>query len=165
MDESRACLQRLHNAKEAADALIGQSGSSDTAAALLEKAEGFWKSFCEAMDDDFNTALAIGYMFELAKEINIYASSVGQGTAYDENDFKKVYALYTKMAGIIGIFEQKADASDDGLTDGLMELILSIRQEARANKDWATADKIRDGLKEFGIEIEDSKAGARWKKA
>ena len=104
-------------------------------------------------------------MFELAKEINIYASSVGQGTAYDENDFKKVYALYTKMAGIIGIFEQKADASDDGLTDGLMELILSIRQEARANKDWATADKIRDGLKELGIEIEDSKAGARWKKA
>lgn len=165
MDESRAGLQRLHNAKEAADALIGQSGSSDTAAALLEKAEGFWKSFCEAMDDDFNTALAIGYMFELAKEINIYASSVGQGTAYDENDFKKVYALYTKMAGIIGIFEQKADASDDGLTDGLMELILSIRQKARANKDWATADKIRDGLKELGIEIEDSKAGARWKKA
>ena len=69
------------------------------------------------------------------------------------------------MAGIIGIFEQSESAADDGLTDKLMELILSVRQDARKSKNWAIADKIRDDLKALGIVIEDTPNGARWKKA
>ena len=103
----------------------------------------------------------------MSKEINIYYNEVvNNGTAFDAQDFAKAKAVYEEMAGIIGIFEAEPEqAADDGLTDGLMELIIGIRQEARQQKNWALADKIRDDLKELGIVIEDSPAGARWKKA
>ena len=69
------------------------------------------------------------------------------------------------MAEIIGIFEQEEAAADDGLADALMDLIIGIRQEARAAKNWAVADKIRDGLKEAGVVLEDTPTGVRWKRA
>ena len=72
---------------------------------------------------------------------------------------------YRAMAAIIGIFEQEEASADDGLTDALMELIIGIRQEARAAKNWAVADKIRDGLKEAGVVLEDTPTGVRWKRA
>ena len=63
------------------------------------------------------------------------------------------------------VFEQEEAAADDGLADALMELIIGIRQEARAAKNWAVADKIRDGLKEAGVVLEDTPTGVRWKRA
>ena len=70
------------------------------------------------------------------------------------------------MAGIIGIFEQdEAAPADDGLTNAIMAFVISLRQEARAEKNWALADKIRDGLKEAGVLIEDTPTGVRWKRA
>ena len=69
------------------------------------------------------------------------------------------------MAGIIGIFEQEESGGDDALVEKLMGLIIGIRQDARKEKNWAVADRIRDGLKEAGILLEDSKNGVRWKKA
>jgi cysteine--tRNA ligase len=70
------------------------------------------------------------------------------------------------MAEIIGIFEQEEAApSDDGLAAALMELIIELRQEARAEKNWARADRIRDGLKEAGVILEDTPTGVRWKRA
>ena len=79
--------------------------------------------------------------------------------------FAKAAAAYKYMAGVIGIFEQNTAEADNGLTDKLMDLIISIRQTARKEKNWALADKIRDELKEAGIVIEDTPSGARWKKA
>ena len=69
------------------------------------------------------------------------------------------------MAGIIGIFEQQEAAEDDGLTDKLMNIIIGLRQDARKEKNWAMADRIRDELKEAGVVLEDTKNGVRWKKA
>ena len=69
------------------------------------------------------------------------------------------------MAEVIGIFVQETAAADDGLTDALMALIIRIRQDARAAKNWAVADQIRDGLKEAGVLIEDTPAGVHWKRA
>ena len=68
-----------------------------------------------------------------------------------------------EMADIIGILEEDDNSADDGLVDNLMNLIIDIRQNARKNKDWATADKIRDELKNIGITLEDSPTGVRWK--
>ena len=78
---------------------------------------------------------------------------------------EKAAEAYEKMASVIGILETNEKTGEDGLADKLMDLILEIRQEARQEKNWKTADKIRDGLKALGIVIEDSKNGARWKKA
>ena len=87
------------------------------------------------------------------------------GVAFDKANFLKARAAWDAMAGVIGLFEQEAGQADDGLTDSLMQLIIDIRQDARKNKNWAVADKIRDELKELGIVIEDTPQGARWKKA
>ena len=88
-----------------------------------------------------------------------------RGAAYDAANFGRAAEAYRTMAAIIGIFEQAETAADDGLTDALMDLIIGIRQEARAAKNWAVADKIRDGLKEAGVVLEDTPTGVRWKRA
>ena len=167
LKEAQTSLGRLQNTKAYVDELSAKQGESDTAAELAAKAEELRKAFYEAMDDDFNTALAISQMFALSKDINIYYQEVANGTkAFDAADFKKVAAVYKEMAEIIGIFEQQEKAAeDDGLTDKLMEIIITLRQDARKEKNWAVADKIRDALKDAGVVLEDTPSGVRWKKA
>ena len=167
LKEAQTSLGRLQNTKAYVDELSAKQGESDTAAELAAKAEELRKAFYEAMDDDFNTALAISQMFALSKDINIYYQEVANGTkAFDAADFKKVAAVYAEMAEIIGIFEQQEKAAeDDGLTDKLMEIIITLRQDARKEKNWAVADKIRDALKDAGVVLEDTPNGVRWKKA
>ena len=163
--EAQTALDRLRNANEVITELLQREGASDTAAELAAQAESFLRDFDAAMDDDFNTALAISQMFGLAKEINRYHQEVERGAAFDAVNFKKAADAYRAMAAIIGIFEQEEASADDGLTDALMELIIGIRQEARTAKNWAVADKIRDGLKEAGVVLEDTPTGVRWKRA
>ena len=165
LHEAQTALDRLRNANDVIAELSAREGASDTAAELAAQAETFLRDFDAAMDDDFNTALAISQMFGLAKEINRYHQEVERGAAFDAANFKKAADAYHAMAAIIGIFEQEEAAADDGLTDALMDLIIGIRQEARAAKNWAVADKIRDGLKEAGVVLEDTPTGVRWKRA
>ena len=165
LHEAQTALDRLRNANDVIAELSAREGASDTAAELAAQAETFLRDFDAAMDDDFNTALAISQMFGLAKEINRYHQEVERGAAFDAANFKKAADAYHAMAEIIGIFEQEEEAADDGLADALMELIIGIRQEARAAKNWAVADKIRDGLKEAGVVLEDTPTGVRWKRA
>ena len=165
LHEAQTALDRLRKANEVVAELSAREGASDTAAELAAQAETFLRDFDAAMDDDFNTALAISQMFGLAKEINRYHQEVERGAAFDAANFKKAADAYHAMAAIIGIFEQEEAAADDGLTDALMDLIIGIRQEARAAKNWAVADKIRDGLKEAGVVLEDTPTGVRWKRA
>ena len=166
LKEAQTSLARLQQSKAFMDELLKKEGAADTAKDLVAKAEEYRKAFYEAMDDDFNTALAISQLFGLSKDINIYYQDVmNKGADYDAAGFARVSEIYLEMAAIIGIFEQEEAAADDGLTDKLMEVIISIRQDARKEKNWAIADKIRDELKEVGIVIEDTPNGARWKKA
>jgi cysteinyl-tRNA synthetase len=168
LKEAQASLGRLENAKENIMSLSAmESGKEATAASLAAMAKTEKEGFYEAMADDFNTALALSHMFALAKEINVYYHEVTTGkAAFDETNFKEVEAAYEDMAEILGILqdETSVEAEDDGLLDGLMDLIIELRQQARTNKDWASADKIRDGLKELGISLEDSPTGVRWKR-
>ena len=164
LHEAQTALDRLRNANKVIAELSQREGTSDTAAELAVQAETFLRDFDAAMDDDFNTALAISQMFGLAKEINRYHQEIERGVAFDAANFKKAADDYHAMAAIIGIFEQEETQADDGLADALMELIIGIRQEARAAKNWAVADRIRDGLKEAGVIIEDTPTGVRWKR-
>ena len=165
LKEAQTSLNRLAQSKGFMDELLAKTGSSDTAKDLAEKAEAYVQEFHEAMDDDFNTALAISQIFALSKDINIYYQDVmNKGAAFDSENFAKVAEAYKLMTGIIGIFEQE-DAADDELAGKLMDLIINIRQDARKEKNWALADKIRDELKEAGVILEDTPNGVRWKKA
>ncbi len=165
LKEAQTSLNRLSQSKGFMDELLAKTGSSDTAKELAEKAAAYVQEFHEAMDDDFNTALAISQIFALSKDINIYYQDVmNKGAAFDSENFAKVAEAYKLMTGIIGIFEQE-DTADDELANKLMDLIINIRQDARKEKNWALADKIRDELKEAGVILEDTPNGVRWKKA
>ena len=165
LKEAQTSLNRLAQSKGFMDELLAKTGSSDTAKELAEKAAAYVQEFHEAMDDDFNTALAISQIFALSKDINIYYQDVmNKGIAFDSENFAKVAECYKLMTGIIGIFEQD-EAADDELANKLMDLIINIRQDARKEKNWALADKIRDELKEAGVILEDTPNGVRWKKA
>ena len=104
--EAHAGLQRLRNALELGESLSDRAGNTDADVELAQMADKAMADFCEAMDDDFNTALAIGYMFTLSKEINIYANNgINKGAAYDKGHFEHVMDVYRDMAKVIGIFE------------------------------------------------------------
>lgn len=146
------------------------------AGGLVEEAERLLANFYAAMDDDFNTALAITHMFELAKEVGSYYGDFVKGeilpVKIDGDILLRVRDVYMEMAEIIGIFEQPVPVEkveekpeEPALVDTLMKIILSLRQDARAAKNWATADKIRDELKAAGIIVEDTPQGAIWKRA
>ncbi len=165
LKEAQTSLGRLENSYQLIQELSKKEGDAETAMKLAGEAETLRTAFYEAMDDDFNTALAISQMFALSKAINIYARAVENGAAFDKKDFDRAAAIYMEMAGIIGIFEQEAAPAEDGLVDKLMDLLIELRQEARAEKNWALADKLRDRLKEAGVLLEDTKTGVRWKRA
>lgn len=165
LDEAATSLNRLKNALDNLKELAKNTTDATSGEELIAKAKQCKQNFFEAMDDDFNTALAIANMFDLSKEINIYYNEVTSGkVACSKVAVDTALDVFSEMADIIGILEDDDNASDDGLVDNLMNLIIDIRQNARKNKDWATADKIRDELKNIGITLEDSPTGVRWKK-
>ncbi len=165
LKEAQTSLGRLAVTQQYIEELSGKRGAANTAADLATKAAALLQAFDEAMEDDFNTALAISQMFALSKEINIYYQAVTTGnTVFDAAHFAKAVEAWADMAGVIGIFEQKV-AADDGLTEKLMDLIIRIRQDARKAKNWAVADQIRDALKDAGVVLEDTPNGVRWKRA
>ena len=141
------------------------------AGGLVDLAERLMSNFEDAMNDDFNTALAISYMFELSRDINSYYNDFIAGKILprgtDAFIIMRVREVFMEMASVIGIFENipKEKAVDDELVNKLMDIIICIRQDARSAKNWAVADKIRDELKKAGIILEDTPQGVKWKNA
>ncbi len=163
----------INNMKYLANTTVAR-GASEASQALLVAASRARADFDAAMDDDFNTALAISVMYGLAKEINIYYSAVMAGKVpADDEALASVQTIYYELADILGLLVTERTGAPDvvaGVPDSgaavaaLLDFIVEIRQEARKKKDWATADRIRDRLGELGYSIEDSPQGARWKK-
>jgi cysteinyl-tRNA synthetase len=114
-------------------------------------------AFVEAMDDDFNSGLALSHLFSLANDV--------RGMPADEQ--KQALALLRDLGRVIGLF-LPGDEKDTGQAEGggdvadVMADIIKIRQTVRANKDFATSDKIRDALTKAGVAIKDNKDGATW---
>jgi cysteinyl-tRNA synthetase len=121
-----------------------------------------FKSKCyAALNDDLNSPILIATLFEAAKAIN---AAVAGKASFTKEDLTKLHELMHLFTGeILGLkAEKKSDADDSGVLSGVMELLLQVRQQAKKAKDFNTADRIRDGLKELGIEVRDGKDGAEW---
>ena len=163
LQNAQAGLARLATAAENAAVLLERAGGADTAAEMAARAETAQTSFYEAMADDFNTALAISFLFAVAKDINVYYNEVvNRGLAFDAANFSKVQAIFSDMAEVIGILEaSETNASEE---DGEIEALVEERLAARQEKNWVRADEIRDELKGRGIVLEDSATGTRWKR-
>ncbi len=116
------------------------------------------------MNDDFNTPRALARLFELVTRINglkdghLPAEEVSTPTL---NLLKETFRIF--IFDLFGLQDEiEGPDNGQGLMNGLMDVILNIRQEARANKNWATSDLIRDSLNDLGIQVKDGKEGATW---
>jgi cysteinyl-tRNA synthetase len=121
--------------------------------------------FREGMDDDFNTPRAIATLFDLSREVN---SLLNSGQPVSRATLEAIDDRYRTLGGdVLGIdFDDLAGVgSADGgeLVDGLVRLLIDMRQEARQARDWARADAIRDQLAGIGVLLEDGPEGTRWR--
>lgn len=170
LEEAETNMARLTDViariRELAEAKGENAGGE--AAALRAAAEKAMKDFHDAMDDDFNTGLASSTMFDMAKAVNIYYTAVQSGVAVDNETVLFAMKALKDIMGVLGVLEnawsRKAGGAGDKEFRALMDAVLEIRQEARKQKQYAIADKIRDKLGELGIVIEDTPTGAKWKK-
>lgn len=113
----------------------------------------------EAMCDDFNTPVVIANMFEISRLINLISDKKETITEQDKTALKENFEII--FSEILGLKSEQSDNTSN-VIEGLMSIIAEMRAEARANKDWAKSDMIRDRLSEVGITIKDGKDGAKW---
>ena len=138
--------------------------SAELSGPLLEQ----HRKFLEAMDDDFNTGGAVAALFEMRRIINSFINDrklESTANPADEASLTTAMTLFRELTNILGVFRkapEKKAGEDDALVENLMALILDIRADARKNKNWPVADKIRDALKNAKIVVEDSPTGVRW---
>lgn len=114
-----------------------------------------------ALNDDMNTAIVLSYLFDTVRYINSVHAGTETITAADKIELKKLMTLFT--FDILGLKEEGKDEA--GSEDALMQLLLSIRNESKSKKDFATSDKIRDELLKLNYIIKDEKSGTTWSKS
>ena len=114
----------------------------------------FRADFEEVMNDDFNSAQGIAVLFEQGKEIR--KRITGNDVPANLNEVKEY--LHSVAEGVLGIWPKESGGNED-LTEGLVNLFIEIRKDARSNKDFALSDKIRDDLKALGVQLMDGKDG------
>ena len=120
-----------------------------------------WRQKCyDAMNDDFNTPILIAHLFDAVKRINLIKEGKESITETDKSLLKTT--LETFVYDVLGVENQSAVKDDSNTLNGVMELLIELRNEARANKDFATSDKIRDELNALGIQIKDGKDGTTY---
>jgi cysteinyl-tRNA synthetase len=165
LDNSAKSLNKLENTVNKIDSLLalevvaGDLSGAELLSVYQEKKE----KLIEAMDDDFNTALAIGVLHELAKEVNRFVNNpTFELTAEVKVSLEKIKGLFDNFAkDVLGILVEKKEGNND-LVDPLISLLLDVREKSRQNKSYQLADEIRDRLDELGIEVKDTPQGAEW---
>ncbi|MBI9038177.1 MAG: cysteine--tRNA ligase [Bacteroidales bacterium] len=146
-------LKKLFTAIKSLDKLIASEKSTSNIKALREKCY-------DAMNDDFNSPILIANLFEGVRIINSIKDKKETISAEDLEILKKLFNDF--VFDILGLKTEETTGKQNELVDGLLSTILSIRQEAKSNKDYATADIIRNELGKLNIQIKDTKEGASW---
>ncbi len=117
-----------------------------------------WKQQCyDAMNDDFNTPILIAHLFDAVKHINL--TKEGKESISDTNKELLQQTMNAFVFDVLGLERKRESGADTQKLSGVVELLIDLRKEARANKDFATSDKIRDQLAELGIQLKDGKEG------
>jgi len=152
LDQARGALERLYTA------LRGLPDGDDAID------PDYRERFVAVMDDDFNTPEAAALFFELAREINRHRDA-------DPERAARLGATLRGLGGVLGLLQQEPDAflkaavGTDGPDDAEIDAMIEARNSARQEKNWAEADRLRDALKEAGIELEDGAGGTSWRRA
>lgn len=163
MDLSDTALQaaekgyeRLINAIETLDKItVSDTSSIDV--------EGFWNTCSAAMNDDFNTPILVANLFDIVKTINTIKAGNESISQKDLDALKQLFKVFVfDILGIEGTSNEQG--AGDSIEDGLIDLTVNLRANAKSNKDWGTCDLIRDELGKLGVQIKDSKEGTEWTK-
>jgi cysteinyl-tRNA synthetase len=158
-------LERLTSTVAAVRDRLRDSRDDGADPEFMERLEGARSQFEEAMNDDFNSPRAIAALFDLGHDVNTHLNSRPASRATLES----IDGAYRRMAeDALGIrlAEQApggAAQADQSRLDGVVRILLDMRQEARKTRDWARADTIRNRLAELGIALEDGSDGTRWR--
>ena len=112
------------------------------------------------MNDDFNSPIVIANLFEAVRIVNTVKDGKAQINPTELELLNKLFNDF--VFDILGLVESNASDGSGAIVDGLMQTIIDIRKQARANKDWATSDKIRDELAKLHITLKDGKEGTTW---
>jgi len=156
-------IERLHQTVRILRSRMKDAGPAGTAElSYVTHLMPMATQFMEAMDDDFNTPRAIAVLFDLNREVNELLSS---GKLLSQGTLAAIDGLYRDLGGrILGIIPGDLAQNVGGeLMDGLMNIVLGIRQQYRERKDWEQADVLRQQLSELGIAIEDRPEGPTWR--
>ena len=116
--------------------------------------------FFAAMDDDFNTPQAIAALFDLGRTLESFLQGEAKMT---DGTLTAIRQQYQKLGGnILGVLPAEIGEVTADLTDGLMQMLIQMRAEARDSKNWGLADQIRDQLAELGVHLKDGPEGTQW---
>lgn len=158
MQQAQSAMERVYTCIDNLKFLSGAAADRDLNDAekelkdALEKAK---KRFCDAMDDDLNTADAISAIFDIVSVANKNLSQNGDNA---KSIIEDTLCAIHEIGDVLGLFEEKEEAS----VDNEIEALIEKRNEARKNKDWAEADRIRDELKARNIILKDTPMGVKW---
>lgn len=155
-------LDRLKNAYHnllAAQA-SAQGNAGEAEASLRDQLQAVRAAFEAGMDDDFNTALGLSALFDLARDVNTYLRQ----DSHEKALLEEAQKCFDDLLYVFGL-DFSANKTDDSLADDLMALLIDLRAQARADKQFALADAIRDRLSDLNITLEDGKTGTTWKKS
>lgn len=159
--QCKASLERLHTCRDHLDfSLKSATGEPDAGeAAFLVKLGERKEQFIAAMEDDLNTADAISALFEMVRDINSYFA-----VPRTKNAIEKAAGLFDELCGVLGLLYDRAPTAQSGV-DLEIEALIQARQQARRDKNFAEADRIRDELNAQGIVLKDTPQGVKWKRA
>ncbi len=178
IEEAGRALERIYNTFHMVDRSLGKEtdgertdggsepSSGDLSPAFRQRLKSMRADFEKAMDDDFNTAEAIGRFYEAAREINTF---LGEYPVLEANQRRFIQSMVNQikeLGGVLGLFQTpgtKREYSDETVNE-LMEILLEVRNICRSTKNWALADQIRSRLQEKGIIIEDLKDRTVWRR-
>ena len=140
---------------------LSDAVAPDTCPAALPEVKSVFEGVYDALCDDMNTPIAISHIFDAVRIIN--SAKAGQ-IKLASGDVDTLVQIFDDIVfGVLGLRDEEATEAGSGkVVSGLMDMVLAERAKAKANKDWATSDAIRDALKALGITVKDTKDGVEW---
>lgn len=154
IEQCKASLTRLYTCRDSIDFELKNAADGELNAEIKAQIDNRVAQFIEAMDDDLNTADGISAVFELVRDINSLVLGKNQSKATVEYSAK----IFDELTGVLGlVYNRKAEVLDEDI-----DAMIEARTQARKEKNWAEADRIRDELKAMGIVLEDTAQGVKW---
>ena len=154
IEQCKASLTRLYTCRDSLDFELQNAPEGEADADILAQFDSRRAQFCEAMDDDLNTADAIAAVFELVRDVN--TGVLGKGVS--KATVEAAIAVFDELTGVLGLVYNREEKT----LDSEIEAMIEARTAARKAKNWAEADRIRDALKAQGIVLEDTPNGVKW---